>query len=81
MDRLPLNSILCRLFANHRKIDVSARDLARAFGGNRTQYLHASVKMKEHLRTLKAQPLARLDPYFRNIVLSLRNDRLREYSC
>jgi hypothetical protein len=64
IDRLALDCMLGRLFANHRKIDISARDLAKAFGGNHTQYLRASAKMKEHLRALEVQALARLDPYF-----------------
>jgi hypothetical protein len=62
--QLALDCMLGRLYANHSKIDISSRDLAEQFGGNHTQYLRAAKKMKEHLRALEAQALARLEPHF-----------------
>lgn len=61
---LALDCMLGRMFANHKKIDISARDLAEQFGGNHTKYVRASFKMKNHLRQLEDQALARLEPYF-----------------
>jgi hypothetical protein len=61
---LALDCMLGRMFANHRKIDISARDLAAQFGGNHTRYVRASFKMKNQLRILEDMAIARLEPYF-----------------
>lgn len=59
-----LDCMLGRLFANHKKLDISSRDLAAQFGGNHTKYLRASYKMKNHLRQLEDNAIGRLEPVF-----------------
>lgn len=61
---LAITCMLGRMFANHKKIDISARDLAKQFGGNHTQYLRASMKMKNHLRQLEESAIEWLEPLF-----------------
>jgi hypothetical protein len=60
---LAICCMLGRMFAKHKKIDISARDLERQFGGSDTTYLRASWKMKNHLRQLEGNAIARLAPY------------------
>lgn len=61
---LALDCMLGRLYANHSKIDISARDLAAQFGGNHTKYVRASFKMKNQLRQLEDLAIALLEPLF-----------------
>jgi hypothetical protein len=61
---LALDCMLGRMFANHKKIDISARDLAEQFGGSHMKYVRASYKMKNLLRILEDQAIDRLEPYF-----------------
>lgn len=61
---LAIRCMLGRMFANHKKIDISARDLAASFGDNHTKYLRASMKMKNHLRQLEENAIERLEPLF-----------------
>jgi len=61
---LAIDCMLGRMFANHRKIDISVRDLAESFGGNHMKYFRASFKMKNHLRKLEELAMARLEPIF-----------------
>lgn len=61
---LALDCMLGRLFANHKKLDITARDMAANFGRSYTTYLRASWKIKNHLRILEEQALARLEPIF-----------------
>jgi len=62
---LAIDCMLGRMFANHKKIDISSRDLAAQFGGNHTKYLRASWKMKNHIRKLEELAMGRLEPIFR----------------
>ncbi len=59
---LALDFMLGRMFANHKKVDISARDLADRFGGNHTMYLRASWKIKNHVRQLEDMAIERLSP-------------------
>ncbi|MGZ9027363.1 MAG: hypothetical protein ACXW2U_08835 [Telluria sp.] len=61
---LALDCMLGRLYANHKKIDISTRDLAAQFGGDHLKYFRASCKMKNHLRILEEKALERLEPIF-----------------
>ncbi|UOD30715.1 hypothetical protein INH39_02925 [Massilia violaceinigra] len=61
---LAMDFMLGRLYANHKKLDISSRDLAKQFGGNHTKYLRASYKLKNQLRILEQQAIARLEPTF-----------------
>jgi hypothetical protein len=58
---LAIDCMLGRLYANHKKLDISLRDLAGQFGGNPMTYQRASHKMKNHLRKLEDLALARLE--------------------
>jgi hypothetical protein len=70
---LAITCILGRMFANHKKIDISARDLAASFGGNHTTYLRASMKMKNHVRQLEESAIERLGPLFVDHGISCAN--------
>jgi hypothetical protein len=59
-----LDCMLGRMYATHKKIEISSRDMAKNFGGNHTKYLRASWKLKNHLRKLEEQGIARLVPIF-----------------
>lgn len=61
---LAIDCMLGRMFANHKKIDISARDLAEQFGGSHMKYVRASYKMKNHIRKLEELAVARLEPIF-----------------
>jgi hypothetical protein len=61
---LALDFMLGRMFANHKKIDISARDLAERFGGNHTLYIRAAFKIKNHVRLLEEMAYERLTPVF-----------------
>lgn len=72
MKPLAITCMLGRMFANHKKIDISARDLAASFGDNHTKYLRASMKMKNHLRQLEESAISRLEPLFVDHGISCR---------
>lgn len=61
---LALDCMLGRMFANHKRIDISVRDLAAQFGGSHMKYFRAAYKMKNHIRKLEEQAMARLEPMF-----------------
>lgn len=61
---LAIDCMLGRIFANHKKLDISSRDLAESFGGNHTMYLRATIKMKQALQALEYQAIDRLEPHF-----------------
>lgn len=60
---LAINCMLGRMFATHKKIDISARELATSFGGSHMTYVRASWKMKNHVRQLEDKAIERLAPY------------------
>ncbi len=59
---LALDCMLGRMFANHKKLEISSRDLADQFGGNHTKYLRAGWKLKNHVRVIEQMAMARLEP-------------------
>jgi hypothetical protein len=61
---LAIDCMLGRMFASHKKIDISVRDLAAQFGGSHMVYFRASWKMKNHIRQLEDLAIARLRPIF-----------------
>jgi hypothetical protein len=63
MKPLAICCMLGRMFARHKKIDISARDLEAQFGGSYRTYLRAAMKMKNHVRQLEDNAIARLGPY------------------
>jgi hypothetical protein len=63
MKPLAICCMLGRMFARHKKIDISARDLEAQFGGSYRTYLRAAMKMKNHVRQLEDNAIERLGPY------------------
>lgn len=61
---LAIDCMLGRMFANHKKIDITFRELAESFGGSHVKYYRASKKMISHVRTLEHKAMARLEPIF-----------------
>lgn len=62
---MAIDCMLGRIFANHKKLEISVRDLANSFGGNYQAYQRASSKMKEHINELEQMALGRLEDGFR----------------
>jgi hypothetical protein len=59
-----IDCMLGRLFANHKQLDITVRDLAASFGGSRMSYQRASKKMQDHLREMERIAFQRLTPSF-----------------
>ena len=64
VNRFAIDFMLGQIYANHKRIEISTRDLAAQFGGSHMIYFRASGKIKHHLRQLEAQAIARLEPLF-----------------
>jgi|GEM_PF-1695142 len=64
INTLAIDCMLGRMFANHKKIEISTRDLADQFGGSHMKYMRASCKMKNHVRVIEQSAVARLEPVF-----------------
>jgi hypothetical protein len=60
-----IDCMLGRMFANHKKIEISTRDLAAQFGGSHMKYMRASFKLKNHIRIIEQEAIARLEPTFK----------------
>jgi hypothetical protein len=56
-----LDCMVGRLFSNHKKLDITFRDLAATFGGNAMQYQRASYKLRNTLRQLEQMAIERLE--------------------
>lgn len=63
MKPLAICCMLGRMFARHKKIDISARDLEAQFGGSYRTYLRAAMKIKNHVRQLEENAITRLGPH------------------
>lgn len=64
---VPARAVDCLLgliFANHKKVDITFRDIAQSFGGSHVKYFRAAVKLKKHLRQLEQMALDRLEARF-----------------
>lgn len=59
-----VDCMLGRLFANHKQLDITVRDLAKSFGASHMTYHRASKKMKEHLSEMEKIAFMRLTPSF-----------------
>ena len=59
-----VDCMLGRLFANHKQLDITVRDLANSFGASHMTYQRASKKMKDHLCDLEQIAFNRLAPSF-----------------
>ena len=61
---LAVDCLLGLIFANHKKLDITYRDIAQSFGGSHVKYFRAAVKLKKHLRELEQVALHRLEAHF-----------------
>ena len=61
---LAIDCMLGRMFSNHKRIEISTRDLAQQFGGSHMKYMRAACKMKNHVRVIEQSAVARLEPVF-----------------
>lgn len=60
-----VDCMIGKLYANHKKMEISFRELAGNFGGNHMTYARAYEKMRGRLRELEQLALDRLEPYLR----------------
>lgn len=61
---MALDCILARLYANHAKIDISFRDLAKSFGASHMTYKRAFDKINLRMREIEKRAIDQLTPYF-----------------
>lgn len=59
-----LDCLLGRQFANHKKLEISVRDLSKSFGGSYMVYQRAATKIKTHIKALEEKAMTRLDVVF-----------------
>ena len=59
-----VDCMLGRLFANHKQLDITVRDLAKSFGASHMTYQRASTRMQGHVRELEQMAFNRLAPSF-----------------
>ena len=59
-----MDCMIAKVYANHKKIEISFRDLAKSFGGNHMTYARAYKALRERLRTLELVAIDRLAPHF-----------------
>lgn len=59
-----LDCMLGKLYADHKKIEISFRDLAKSFGGNHMVYARSFKRIKKQIRELEEVALDRLDQQF-----------------
>lgn len=64
LNPLAIDCMLGRLFANHKKLDITVRDLAASFGGSRMTYQRASKKIQDNLRNMEDIAYKRLAEIF-----------------
>lgn len=59
-----MDCMIGKIYANHKKIEISFRDLAKSFGGNHMTYARAFKCMRSRLLALEAVAIGRLEPHF-----------------
>lgn len=64
LNGMAIDCLLGRLFANHKQLDITVRDLAKSFGSHHMTYQRASARMQDHLRELEEKAYIRLAPSF-----------------
>jgi len=60
-----LDCMLGKLYADHKRIEISYRDLAKSFGGTHPTYSRAFKRMKLMVRELEQQAFTRLEAHLR----------------
>ena len=76
LNPLAIDCMLGRLFANHKKLDITVRDMAKSFGASHMTYQRASKKMQSHVRGLEQLAVGRLEESFMRHGLILEPDQL-----
>ena len=64
LNPLAVDCMLGRLFANHKQLDITVRDLAKSFGASHMTYQRASKKIQGHVRALEQLAVGRLEESF-----------------
>jgi len=59
-----LDCMLGKVYADHKKIEISFRDLAQSFGGNHMVYARSFKLLKRRVRELEELAMQRLDQQF-----------------
>ncbi len=59
-----LDCMIGKVYANHKKIEISFRSLAKSFGGNHMIYARAYKALRNRLRALEEVAIDRLAPHF-----------------
>lgn len=59
-----MDCMLGKVYADHKKIEISFRDLAKSFGGNHMVYARTFKLLKKRIRELEQLALWRLDVQF-----------------
>lgn len=59
-----MDCLIAKVYANHMRTTISFRDLAAAFGGEKTKYQRVYPQIKAHLQALENMGMMRLEPYF-----------------
>lgn len=65
LNEFALDCMLGKLYANHKRIEISFRDLAKSFGGTHPTYSRAFGRMKVMVRELEQMAFARLEVHLR----------------
>ncbi|QTP32598.1 hypothetical protein B7759_01171 [Burkholderia glumae] len=61
---LALDCMLARRYANHARVEISFRDLAKSFGANHMTYKRAFDKIEARIREVENRAAGILTPYF-----------------
>ncbi len=61
---LAIDCMVAKFYTNHKKTEISFRELARTFGGDHLVYFRTFQKVKVQLKPLEGIAIARLKPYF-----------------
>ena len=61
---LAMDCMIGKIYANHKKIEISFRDLEKSFGGARMTYARAYKAVRNRLRALEEVAIDRLAPHF-----------------
>lgn len=64
LNAMAIDCMLGRLFANHKQLDITVRDLAASFGGNHMAYQRATKRIQGHVRALEEIAYSRLELSF-----------------
>lgn len=76
--REAMDCLVAKVFVDHKKTEISFRDLASSFKSSHMTYARAFPKIKETMKTLEMRAIERLTPYFKETGLI---EPQAEHSC